>query len=104
MVVYNGIDGEVALHAMFVARPGYFPQIVDSEGICRTGTHVQVLDTEIDGVAPACMAAARDSREPTGAMISKSLIECFIILFELEYAKVGFFLYFCGQIRLDYED
>ena len=24
--------------------------------------------------------------------------------FELEYAKVGFFLYFCGQIRLDYED
>ena len=50
MVVYNGIDGEVALHAMFVARPGYFPQIVDSEGICRTGTHVQVLDTEIDGV------------------------------------------------------
>ena len=47
MVVYNGIDGEVALHAMFVARPGYFPQIVDSEGICRTGTHVQVLDTEI---------------------------------------------------------
>jgi len=25
-------------------------------------------------------------------------------LFELEYAKVGFFLYFCGQIRLDYED
>lgn len=50
MVVYDGIDGEVAFHAMLVARPGYFPQIVDSEGIGRTGTHVQVLDTEIDGV------------------------------------------------------
>ena len=50
------------------------------------------------------MAAANDSREPTGAIISKSFIEAFIILLINMYAKVGFFLYFCGQIRLDYED
>ena len=49
-VVYDGIDGEVAFHAMLFTRPGYLLQIVDGEGICRTGTHVQVLDAEIDGV------------------------------------------------------
>ena len=50
LVVDDGVHGEVALHAVLVARTGYFAQVVDGERIGRTGTHVQVLDAEVDGV------------------------------------------------------
>ena len=56
------------------------------------------------------MAAASDSREPTGAIISKSFIEAFIILLINICAKIGFFPYFCSlispqitQIHTDYK-
>ena len=51
-VVDDGVDGEVALHAVRVAGGGYLAQVVDGERAGRAGTHVEVLDAEVDGVCP----------------------------------------------------
>ena len=68
---------------MLIAGLGNLPQIVNGKGIGGTSTHIQIFDTEVNRVRTRWIAAARDSREPTGAMISKSFKVVEFIQYEI---------------------
>ena len=50
LAVNDGINCKVALNAMFIAGLGNLAQIVDGKSSCRMGTHVQLLDAEVNTV------------------------------------------------------
>ena len=50
LVVDDGIDGKVALHAVRVAGGGNLLQVVHGEGVGGVCPHVKVLDAEVDGI------------------------------------------------------
>lgn len=58
IVVDDGIYRKITFHPVLVTRPGYLAQIINRKGIRRTGTHVQVLDAEIDRVG-TCLYGCR---------------------------------------------
>ena len=50
LVVDNGIYRQVTLHPMLITHLSNLAQVVYGERACRTGTHVQALDSEINGI------------------------------------------------------
>ena len=51
LAIDDGVNGEIALDAMRIAGLRNLTQIVDGECGCRMGTHVQLLDAEIDTIS-----------------------------------------------------
>ena len=49
-IVDDCIYRQIALHSMFVAGTGYLSQVVNRKSIGRTGTHVQIGNTKINGI------------------------------------------------------
>ena len=43
---------------MLIARLRYFPKVFNSECISRTGPHIQVFNTKIDGIG-TCLDSRR---------------------------------------------
>ena len=50
LIVNNSVNGKITLHIVLIARLRYFPKVFNSECISRTGPHIQVFNTEIDGI------------------------------------------------------
>ena len=50
LTIDDGVDGEVALDAVFITLAGNVLQVVDGECRGRACTHIELLDAEIDGV------------------------------------------------------
>ena len=50
IIIDNRIDGEITFQPVLIAYLRYFFQIVDCKRACRTGTHIQTLDTEINRI------------------------------------------------------
>ena len=50
IIIYNGIYRKITFHTMLITGLSNLPQIVNSKGIGGTGTHIQVLYTEVNRV------------------------------------------------------
>lgn len=50
VIINDGIDGEVGTHTSSGSSPADLDEVVDSKIRCRTGTHIQLSHTKIDGV------------------------------------------------------
>ena len=50
LAINDGVDGEIGLDAVFVARGCYLTQVVNGEVIGRMGTHVKLSYSKIHGI------------------------------------------------------
>ena len=50
VIIYDRIYRQITLHPMFVTGTGNLPQVVNRKSIGRTGTHVQIGNTKINGI------------------------------------------------------
>ena len=53
VVEHHSVHCEVAFQPIFVAVSGNAAHVVDSEVVCRLGTHIQALNAEVDGIGTA---------------------------------------------------
>lgn len=78
VIVDDSIDGEIGLDTMLVAGSSNLTQIIDSKWLAEWDRMFNLPIPKYTESAPACMAAASDSREPTGAITSNSFIFVFM--------------------------
>jgi len=55
LVIDDGVDRQVAFHAMFLTPLGNGVQVIEREIDTGARTHVQPLDTEVDGIGTTLM-------------------------------------------------
>ena len=58
IIIDNGIHRKIAFHTVLIAGTGYLAQVIYCKRIRRTGTHIQILDTEINRVR-TCLDSGR---------------------------------------------